>query len=86
MKCLVKPTLGLAVATLLVACSRNVNVEYADQGVDEALIEPPSSLVAEDLQPPDYPASSAGQNVAETDCVPADSRATLKPGQTVCKE
>ena len=82
----ITPALSWAVATLLVACSSNVNVEYADQGVDEALIEPPSSLVAEDLQLEEYPASSAEQNVPETDCVPADSRATIEPGQQVCKE
>ena len=83
---LVTPTLGLAVATLLTACSGGVNVQYADQGVDEALLEPPSSLVAEDLQPDEYPSSSAVQDVLETECVPAHSRATIEPGQEVCKE
>ena len=86
MNCLVTPALGLAVATLLAACSGEVNVEYADQRVDEALLEPPSSLVAEDLQPEEYPASSAVQDVLETECVPANSRATIEPGQTICKQ
>ena len=86
MKCLATPALSLAVVMLLVACSGGVNVEYADQGVDEALLEPPSSLVAEDLQPEEYPASSAAQDASGTDCVPADSSATIEPGQQVCKE
>lgn len=86
MKHSITPVLGLAAVTLLIACSGGTNVEYADQGVDEALIEPPSSLVAEDLQPETSPTSSAEQGAPGIDCVPADSSATVESSQPICKE